>query len=247
MTNLGMAKIGSPHRKEVSQPPGLAAQDYLRAIYKLSRRSPDGLVQTNQVAEMLGVRPASVTGMLQKLATAEPPLVKYLKYQGVRLSPAGQAEALSIVRRHRLVELYLHEKLGYSWDEVHEEADRLEHVVSDDFIDRLVEVLEDPALDPHGHAIPRADLSLDTIEVLPLIELPPQISAQVSSVRDDEAAALRALAQAGLVPGAEIMLLNSLSANDFITLAVTGRDEPVEITGKIAGLVFVRITSRSQA
>lgn len=201
-------------------------------------------MQTNQLADMLGVRPASVTGMLQKLAAAEPALVEYHKHQGVRLSAAGQAEALTIVRRHRLVELYLHEKLGYSWDEVHEEADRLEHVVNDAFIDRLAEVLDDPAKDPHGHAIPRPDLTLEPVKVMPLTHLAPHTAARVSHVRDDDPAVLRSLADIGLLPGVVVSVLGEDNPADQMVLAIGERQDPMKIQTTLARHVFVRADSR---
>jgi len=137
-----------------------AVQDYLRAIYKLARRGPaDARVTTSQLAGWLGFRPASVTTMLQKMAAAEPALVEYEKHQGVRLTADGERAAIALVRHHRLLELFLQEKLGYGWDEVHDEADRLEHVVSDELAERIAAVLGNPTHDPHGHAIPGADLT----------------------------------------------------------------------------------------
>ena len=132
-----------------------AVQDYLRAVYKLARRNPPGSnVTTTQLSERLGITPASVTVMLQKLAAANPPLLVYHKHQGVSLTVSGEQAALGVVRHHRLLEQYLHEKLGYSWDEVHDEADRLEHVISDQLASRMAAALGYPTHDPHGHVIP---------------------------------------------------------------------------------------------
>ena len=137
-----------------------AVEDYLRAIYQLSDQSEpvDARVTTSRLAERLDVRPASVTAMLQKLAAATPALVDYHKSHGARLTAEGERAALGVVRNHRLLELFLHEKLGFRWDEVHDEADRLEHAISETTADRIAEALGHPVRDPHGHAIPDGDL-----------------------------------------------------------------------------------------
>ncbi|HEY4718118.1 MAG TPA: metal-dependent transcriptional regulator, partial [Anaerolineales bacterium] len=106
-------------------------EDYLKAVYELTRG--EGRASTNALAEYLNIAPASVTGMLQKLAATEPALLEYQKHHGVRLTPAGEKVALETIRHHRLLELFLHQMLGYEWDQVHEEADRLEHVISEQF------------------------------------------------------------------------------------------------------------------
>src|ERR1041384_6961340 len=130
-----------------------AVDDYLKAILELS--GPDDLrVTSNALAERLGVRAASVTGMLQKLAGQRPPLVIYEKHHGARLSTAGKRRAWELVRHHRLLELFLHDVLKYPWDEVHDEAERLEHFISERFEDRVAAILGDPEIDPHGHIIP---------------------------------------------------------------------------------------------
>ena len=150
--------------------------------------------------ERLAVRPASVTGMLQKLASQQPPLVLYEKHHGVRLSAAGKRRGWEIVRHHRLLELFLHDVLKYSWDEVHEEAERLEHFISERFEDRVAAILGDPALDPHGHVIPQKDGAGSFRDEAPLLEWPVGAPAAISSVRDRDPAALRELERLGLVP-----------------------------------------------
>ena len=133
-----------------------ATEDYLKAIYAIS---VDGAsASTNALAERLKIAPASVTGMLKRLAEASPPHVDYRKHHGVTLTPEGERAALKIIRRHRLLETYLHEMLGFSWDEVHEEACLLEHVISERFESRIDELLGHPTHDPHGDPIP--DLNL---------------------------------------------------------------------------------------
>jgi DtxR family Mn-dependent transcriptional regulator len=186
-----------------------AVQDYLRAIYTLARRGPaDARVTTSQLADWLGFRPASVTAMLQKMAAAEPALVEYEKHQGVRLTADGERAAIALVRHHRLLELFLQEKLGYSWDEVHDEADRLEHVVSDELAERMAAVLGNPTRDPHGHAIPGVDLTPAPASGTPLDTLAPGQRGTVLSVRDEDPALLRRLAASGLRPGAAVTLVS---------------------------------------
>ena len=148
-----------------------ATDDYLKAILELSGTS-ETPVASNDLAARLSVRAASVTGMLQKLAGQRPPLVLYEKHHGVRLSSAGKRRAWEIVRHHRLLELFLHDVLKYSWDEVHEEAERLEHFISERFEDRVAAILGDPEIDPHGHVIPHRNGTLPVREEVPLLRWP---------------------------------------------------------------------------
>lgn len=129
-----------------------SSQDYLKSIYALTRDQDK--VSTSELAKRLDIKPASVTDMLKKLAKNDPPLINYVKYQGAALTPAGREMALSVVRRHRLIELFLHEKLGYTCDEVHAEAELLEHVISPEMEQRMAEILDHPTTDPHGQPIP---------------------------------------------------------------------------------------------
>lgn len=218
-----------------------AIQDYLRAVYKLSRRLPEGdKVTTNRLAERLNVKPASVTVMLQRLAAADPPLLIYLKHQGVSLTPAGEQAALGVVRHHRLIEQYLHEKLGYSWDEVHDEADRLEHVASDMLIARMAAALGYPTHDPHGHVIPGEDLSLAPSATISLDQLAVGDSAVVQAVRDEDPELLRYLDQIGLRPGTELRLINAQPLHEQYVLAVGTPPQSQTIGSSVAAQVFVR-------
>lgn len=135
-----------------------AAEDYMKTIYDITRTRPRAL--TNEIAERMGVTPASATGMVQKLAGAQPRLVDYRKHRGVALTPEGERAALEVIRHHRLLETYLREKLGYTPDEVHDEADRLEHVISEDLEERIARALDDPTVDPHGEPIPDRGLRM---------------------------------------------------------------------------------------
>lgn len=222
MSNLGVTNstAGATNPRHSNLSP--AVEDYLRALYKLGRRNPAGQpVTTSQVAACLAVRPASATAMLQKLAALEPPLVVYHKSRGARLTAAGERAALAIVRYHRLLELFRHEKLGYSWDEVHEEADRLEHVISDEMAGRIAAALGHPTRDPHGQAIPAADLSLEPVTALPLRDLPPGVAAVVRQARDDDPALLRLFAALGLLPGVSLSL-RGIAPDGALRLWVAG-------------------------
>ena len=130
-----------------------SVDDYLKAILELGGAEEER-VTSNALAHHLGVRAASVTGMLQKLAALKPPLVKYEKHHGARLTATGKMRALEVLRHHRLLERFLHDFLDYSWDEVHDEAERLEHFISERLEDRIAAKLGDPQTDPHGHPIP---------------------------------------------------------------------------------------------
>jgi DtxR family transcriptional regulator, Mn-dependent transcriptional regulator len=144
-----------------------SVDDYLKAILELSGAKEER-VTSNALAKHLGVRPASVTGMLQKLAAQKPPFVQYEKHHGARLAAAGKMRALEVLRHHRLLERFLHDFLDYSWDEVHDEAERLEHFISERLEDRIAAKLGDPQTDPHGHLIPERNGRLPARSEVPL-------------------------------------------------------------------------------
>ncbi len=171
-------------------------QDYLKAIYELSPGG--GPTSTNQIAERLGVAPASVTGMLKRLAGMEPPLVDYQKHHGVQLTDVGQHVSLQVIRKHRLIELFLVKILGYSWDEVHEEAESLEHAVSPLFGERLARLLGEPNFDPHGDPIPDRDLQLPEMQTVSLSEVQVGQHVVVRRVPISNPALLRYLGELGI-------------------------------------------------
>lgn len=185
--------------KKLSQP----VEDYLKMIYLLQQRC--GGAGTNAIAEALSVKPASVTGMLKKLAEAG--LAQHTPYQGASLTPAGETIALEVIRHHRLIELFLIEALGYSWDEVHEEADRLEHVISEDFEDRIAARLGHPEVDPHGDPIPAKNGRVAQVAQRCLAELECGQSAEIIRVNDASSEMLRHAAMLGLRPQARVKLL----------------------------------------
>ncbi|MBV5331146.1 metal-dependent transcriptional regulator, partial [bacterium] len=154
-----------------------SVQDYLKRIYDLTEGGSPA--STNDLARELKVKPASVTGMIQKLASEKPALVTYQKHQGATLTPAGKRAALEVIRHHRLLETWLAQTLGYSWDEVHEEAERLEHVISEDLEQRIAAALGHPTRDPHGELIPSEDLTMPDDDSTPLAALRPNQTATI--------------------------------------------------------------------
>ena len=198
-----------------------STQDYLKHIFELSERGAP--VSTNNLAEKLGVKPASVTGMVQKLAATEPPLVDYQKHQGVTLTSEGELAALEIVRHHRLLESWLVHSLGYSWDEVHEEACRLEHVISEDFEARMAAALGHPTRDPHGDPIPTAELVMPSDDAIPLSSMRPTQGALIRRVNDEEPDLLRYLDELGIVPGAQLLVTDYSPFDNNLTVKVGGK------------------------
>jgi DtxR family Mn-dependent transcriptional regulator len=214
-----------------------ATDDYLKAILELSGAA-ETPVSSNHLAARLDVRAASVTGMLQKLARQRPPLVLYEKHRGVRLSAPGKRRAWEIVRHHRLLELFLHDVLKYSWDEVHEEAERLEHFISERFEDRVAAILGDPEIDPHGHVIPHRNGTVPIREESPLLQVPPEISATISSVSDQQPAALRELRSLGLVPGARLVV-RKRNRNASLIVQIEGQTQTIRLSDELASHIAV--------
>lgn len=177
--------------------PSLTVENYVKTISLIAARLPGGVaVGTGEIAQALRVSPGTVTGMLKTLSEAS--LATYTPYEGARLTAAGQRLALKVIRRHRLLELFLSRTLQMSWDEVHEEAEHMEHAASERLIDRIEAFLGYPEVDPHGDPIPRADLSLTEIEGTPLSECPGGKSFRVVRVMDQDPAFLRYLSECGL-------------------------------------------------
>ncbi len=182
-----------------------SVDDYLKAILELS--GPEkARVTSNALAAHLDIRAASVTGMLQKLAAHKPPLVKYEKHHGVVLTAAGALRALEVLRHHRLLERFLHDFLGYSWDEVHDDAERLEHFISERLEDRIAAKLGDPETDPHGHLIPERNGAIPARAEVSLSKWACWVPAMISSVSDRDPAALREMERLGLRPGTVLVV-----------------------------------------
>jgi DtxR family Mn-dependent transcriptional regulator len=196
-------------------------QDYLKHIYELTEGGRSA--STNALAARLRIRPASVTGMMQKLAAAHPALVTYHKHQGVTLTRQGRLSALEVIRHHRLIEAWLVQNLGYTWDEVHEEAERLEHVISEDLEQRISAALGNPSRDPHGELIPTAGLSMPKEHSLPLSALRDGQTARVRSVKAADTGLLKHLQSLGLLPGARLRVLTHSTYDANLTVKVGRR------------------------
>ena len=214
-----------------------AIEDYLKTIYKLS--NAHGRATTNDLAERLEVKPASVSGMIKKLAETKPPLVHYEKHQGVTLTTEGETVALEILRHHRLLELYLHQILGYSWDKVHDEADRLEHVISEEFEARIAAALGDPRHDPHGDPIPTVDLELPSTSSLRLSELRDGQQAVIRRVLDRDPELLCFLEDRGLLPQIKLSIESYSAFDDNLTIRVSGTENVVVLGSKVTRQIFV--------
>ncbi len=210
-----------------------AIEDYLKAIYEI--QCTDGQVGTTALAERLNVAPASATGMIKKLAELK--LVIHERYQGVRLTKAGQKIALEVLRHHRLVERFLAEALGVPWDRVHEEAHRIEHVLSDDLEERMDEVLGHPTTDPHGSPIPHADGTIAPSSDVRLAQLQAGQAAIVAEVDDHDAALLRYLGELGLYPETRVTVVDKGPLDDVLTLRI-GKAQHV-VSHATASRIFV--------
>ena len=208
-------------------------QDYLKHIYELTEAGQPA--STNDLARELKVKPASVTGMIQKLAAEKPALVEYQKHQGVTLTAAGKRAALEVIRHHRLIETWLVQTLGYSWDEVHEEAERLEHVISEDFERRIAAALGHPLRDPHGELIPTADLKMPLDESTPLSALRKNQSGKILCIKSADADLLRHLNELGLTPNTSIEVVDYSPFDHNLTVTAGKRTSVLglNITGKI--------------
>jgi DtxR family Mn-dependent transcriptional regulator len=194
-------------------------EDYLKVIYKLLERSQQA--PTSALAEAMSVSPASVTNMCKKLAKMG--LVEYEPYQGVRFTPAGRKLALEMVRHHRLIELYLAEALKVPWDRVHEEAEKLEHVISEDLEERMAAALGDPQFDPHGAPIPSQSGVILSLAGGRLTDMQAGDRLVVVEVDDHNPELLRYLGSLGLFPGTELLLLECAPFDGPFTLDVGGQ------------------------
>jgi DtxR family transcriptional regulator, Mn-dependent transcriptional regulator len=228
--------------RELSAP----VEDYLKAIYEIAASSesnavgaatPDtaeaGVAGTNEIAQALGFAPASVTGMLRRLA--EQGLITYERYRGVRLTDKGRRAALRTIRRHRVIEAYLTSALGYPWDRVHAEAERLEHAASDELIDRMASAIGEPATDPHGAPIPTREGTLAARPLVPLSEVAAGGHVRVRQVGDRDPERLRYLAELGIVPGVSVQVVAHAPFGGPISLLVGADDERFSKEGKRGG------------
>ncbi|MGH7498406.1 MAG: metal-dependent transcriptional regulator [Gemmatimonadales bacterium] len=209
-----------------------SVEDYLKAIYRLS---PGGRpASTSDIAHLLELSPPSVSGMVKRLS--ELGLLEHLPYRGVQLTAEGRRAALRMVRRHRLIEAYLVEFLGYSWDTVHEEAERLEHAVSDTLVERMAAALGHPAVDPHGDPIPTADGSVQELASTPLAGLDVGDTVEIVRVAEGDSERLRYLATLGLRPGVVVTVLDRQPFGGPVTIESRGE---VQVVGQSLAQVLL--------
>lgn len=213
-----------------------SVEDYLKAIYHLS--SQGGFAATSDIAASLEVSSPSVSGMVKRLS--ETGLIEHVPYRGVQLTAQGRRAALKMIRRHRVLEVYLTQMLGYDWDGVHEEAERLEHAVSDTLIERMAHALGDPRYDPHGAPIPTAEGEIEEADLVPLAEARIGASLELRQVGTEDPARLRYLAEQGLVPGVSLRVTEHQPFNGPTTVSL---ERGTRIIGReLALLLWCRVS-----
>jgi DtxR family Mn-dependent transcriptional regulator len=214
-----------------------SVDNYLKAIFTLGGPEEER-VQSTALAEHLGVAPASITNMLQKLAAAPMPMVEYESRRGVRLSAAGRRRALEILRHHRLLETFLYEMLDYPIEEVHDEAERLEHFISERFEERIDAKLGRPKFDPHGHCIPALDGKMSKRPSWPLSAIQRDGAYIVDSVADRDAALLKKLKSHGIIPGTHIHVASS--SQETLLLKAAGAYKALQLSRSNSSAVCIR-------
>lgn len=226
--------------------PSLTVENYLKSIFLIASRGPDGCaVATGELAGALGVSPGTVTGMLKTLSEAN--LATYTPYEGARLTEGGQRLALKVLRRHRLLELFLAQTLRMAWDEVHEEAEHMEHAASDRLIDRIDAFLGCPEVDPHGDPIPRPDGSVAESVGTPLSQLTRGQQFRVTRVVDQDPAFLRYLTECGLDLGATGELVENRPEAGILALRLGDRLAPIGFEAASKILVVTLVASLGAA
>ena len=208
-------------------------EDYLKTIYEIG--SGTVAVATNDIAQRLNIAPASVSGMVRRLA--DQGLLGYERYRGVTLTDAGRRAALRTIRRHRIIESYLSKALDYPWDRVHDEAERLEHAASDELVDRMAKAIGEPVVDPHGAPIPSREGLVDETVYLTLDELGAGYGARVVRVSDDDPEMLRYLAELEIIPGTELVVISRAPYQGPISIRIA--DHLLAIGPALAGQVMV--------
>lgn len=210
---------------------GTAAEDCLKLVFEIQEQ--EGRASTSGLASRLGVSEPTVTAMVKRLARLG--FLEHTPYHGASLTPEGARVALEMIRHHRLLELYLVQKLGLAWDQVHEEADKLEHLISESVEERMDDVLGHPSADPHGHPIPSRNGDVARLPERTLLDLAPDESATVRHVPDRDPALLQYLAELGIVPKSVVTVLGVAPFGGPVTLRVGGREQAVgrEVAGAI--------------
>jgi DtxR family transcriptional regulator, Mn-dependent transcriptional regulator len=224
----------------ITRPPSTSVGDYLKAIWEVAGSEA---ASTKEVADKLSIAPPSVTNMFTRLR--EMGLVEYERYHGASLTQAGRTEALRLVRRHRLIETFLMQHLGYSWQDVHDEAERLEHSVSDEFTDRLAELLGHPARDPHGDLIPAKDGTMPLEDAFPLSTSLEGTQVEVAKI-GDVPEYLSYLGERGLMPG-KTMVVKEVRALDGVVTVEDEEGTTHSLGSSLADAIFVRVTPEGQA
>lgn len=212
-------------------------EDYLKALFHLTSDSNEKRAGTNQLAEYLGISPASVSVMLKKLKDQD--LVKYQKYGKIELSARGYDAAIGLIRKHRLWETFLHEHMNFSWDEVHEVAHQLEHIHSDKLVEELDNFLGRPEFDPHGHVIPDREGNFEPLSKRSLADLKQGQKCRLVSVRDSSASFLKYVTQLGLALSSEIEIGEVRDFDASVEIHYDGRKESV--SRKFAQNIFVEV------
>jgi DtxR family transcriptional regulator, Mn-dependent transcriptional regulator len=220
-----------------------SVDNYLKAIFTLSGPE-EGRVSSTALAEKLGVQPASITNMLQKLASSPKPFVEYERYHGVRLSPEGKRRALEVLRHHRLIETFLYEVLDFPIEDVHEEAERLEHFISERLEERIASKLGHPKFDPHGHCIPAMDGKMPSQPSKPLTSIE-EGRFVVDSVSDQDAFLLKRLNAYGIAPGARLQVTR-ISPDEFV-LRTGSASKALRLSRDLAGAIRVRSTNEGNS
>ena len=209
-----------------------SVDNYLKAILTLGGRE-EKRVTIKSLSEHLGVAPASVTNMLQKLAASAAPLVDYERHGGVQLSAAGKRRALEVVRHHRLIETFLYEVLDYPLEEVHEEAERLEHFISERFEERIAAKLGNPKIDPHGHSIPTMDGEMAARESMLLADVVRDGTFVIDSVSDRDAHNVRLIEACGITPGARLRVKMGLGSGGY-SVSVGRSSKAFDVSREVA-------------
>jgi DtxR family Mn-dependent transcriptional regulator len=210
-----------------------SVEDYLKAIYLLEIENESAT--TNNIAESLSVSSASVTNMFKKLAKLK--LINHKSYRGAELTPAGEKIALEVIRHHRLLELYLKEMMGYSWDEVHDEAEKLEHHISEQFEDKIAELLNNPTHDPHGDPIPSKEGVVPQMASLAITDAEENTSYIIGRVRDQDPELLRFLEKSGIIPGVKVTILEKTPFDGPVKIKL--EDKETTIGNSVAKDVFL--------
>src|SRR5260370_41896418 len=222
--------------RDANPPLPRAGEDYLKSLYHLS--SQGGFAATSDIAAMLAVAPPSVSGMVKRLS--ETGLIEHVPYRGVQLTAQGRRAALRMIRRHRILELYLMQHLGYDWGGVHAEAERLEHAVSDELIERMATALGQPRYDPHGDPIPTAAGEIEEAELIAVADAAPGAKLELRQVGTQDVARLRYFAEQGLTPGVLLTVSERQPFNGPTTLSLVPSGDRRILGRELAQLLWCR-------